>query len=349
MGTGSVLLLAAHAMRAGSFTVGDLALFTYLLPQVIASLQTLGGAFSAFRQAHVSYERIVRLLQGAAAETLARPRGLPLWGPTAAPAYRAKTPSDRLERLDAHHLTYRYPGSDRGIGDISLTLARGSFTVVTGRVGAGKTTLVRVLLGLLPMDGGRLKWNGRAVADPGGFLVPPRCAYTPQVPRLFSEPLRDNILLGLPEDHVRLDRAIWQAVLERDVGELDRGLDTVVGPRGIRLSGGQLQRAAAARMFVADTDLVVVDDLSSALDVETERALWERLSDLPVTCLAVSHRRAAFRRADHIIVLRDGRVEDEGRLDELLARCEEMRQLWAGELGAHEASHPLPLDDRESS
>ncbi|MBI3971591.1 MAG: ABC transporter ATP-binding protein [Chloroflexi bacterium] len=186
-----------------------------------------------------------------------------------------------MERLETHHLSYRYPGSDRGISDISLTLARGSFTVVTGRVGAGKTTLLRVLLGLLPMDSGRLAWNGRGVADPGGFLVPPRCAYTPQVPRLFSERLRDNILLGLPEDRVSLDRAIWQAVLERDVGELDQGLDTVVGPRGIRLSGGQVQRAAAARMFVADTELIVVDDLSSALDVETERALWERLSARP--------------------------------------------------------------------
>jgi ATP-binding cassette subfamily B protein len=212
-------------------------------------------------------------------------------------------------------------------------------------VGAGKTTLLRVLLGLLPRDGGEIRWNGRVVAEPATFLVPPRAAYTPQVPRLFSESLRDNILMGLPERDGRLERALRAAALERDLAgpgagppppdlrrELERGLETMVGPRGVRLSGGQLQRAAAARMFVREPELLVVDDLSSALDVETERELWERLAARPdLTCLAVSHRRPALRRADQIVVLVDGRVEDSGRLDELLARCAELRRLWTGE------------------
>ena len=110
---------------------------------------------------------------------------------------------------------------------------------------------------------------------------------------------------------------------------LEEGLQTPVGTRGVKLSGGQVQRAAAARMLVRGAELLVIDDPSSALDVETERVLWERLfTSGSVTCLAVSHRRAALRRAHHIIVLEKGHVQAQGTLAFLLANCAEMRSMW---------------------
>jgi ABC-type multidrug transport system fused ATPase/permease subunit len=144
-------------------------------------------------------------------------------------------------------------------------------------VGAGKTTLLRTILGLLPKEAGEICWNGRPVDDPAQFFVPPRSAYTPQVPQLFSTTLRVNLHLDLAMSPDRLTTAIHQAVLETDVAAMPEGLMTMVGPRGVRLSGGQIQRAAAARMFLRRPALLVFDDLSSALDIETERTLWARL------------------------------------------------------------------------
>jgi ATP-binding cassette subfamily B protein len=245
-----------------------------------------------------------------------------------------KAPGDRLQRLEVRGLTYHYPGTEHGITGVDLTLEPGTFTVITGRVGSGKTTLLRALLGLLAPVAGEIRWNGTRVSEPAAFFTPPRSAYTPQVPTLFSESLRDNIMLGLPEDRFDLERALWLAVMAPDLAEMPDGLETMLGAEGVRLSGGQRRRTAAARMFVREPALLVFDDLSSALDVETERLLWTRVDHLcehGAACLVVSHRRPALRRADRILLLEEGSVLASGSLSDLLT-LDEMQQLWHGEM-----------------
>ena len=324
--TAAILLLAAQSLRAGTFSVGDFVLFSYAANRVTDFGFYLGNSMSQLQESRVAVERMTPLLSGAPAHTLGWPSG---WL-----ARLRKAPAGTLRALEVEALTFTHASSGRGIREASFRVEAGHFVVITGRIGSGKTTLLRTLLGLLPAQTGIVRWNGEAVKDPPEFFVPPRSAYTPQVPRLFSETLKTNILLG--GDDAVLAEALRLAVLEDDVPQLEKGIDTRVGPRGVKLSGGQLQRAAAARMFARAPDLLVFDDLSSALDVETEEKLWARLRETRGgrrTVLAVSNRRGALRMADRVVVLKDGLILDNGPLDTLLERCPEMRAIWEATAG----------------
>lgn len=330
-GIGITLVMAAVRLRTGEFTAGDLALFIQLLPRVTNVLTFIGGdMFAQHRRVRVATERMEQLLVDAPPEKIVEHADLPLTGPEPVFTPVARE-AESLETLEARSLTYRHPQSPAGIHGISFTVRRGEFIVVTGRIGSGKTTLLRVLQGLLPRESGDIFWNGRAVADPATFFTPPHSSYTAQAPRLFSESLRDNVMLGTGDEE-ELGEAMHLAALGPDVATFEHGLDTLVGTRGVKLSGGQVQRAGAARMLSRGADLLIFDDLSSALDVATERRLWDNLAGArDVTCLVVSHRRPALRRATRILLLGEGRLLAEGTLDGLLATQPEMRRLWDAE------------------
>ena len=304
VGLGLVLVVSAAAIASGDFGVGQLALFTAYLGWLSFLPRMVGRVLARRKQAGVAIERMRHLVAGDVVDNLVTPRRLPISARDERPRHDAVRPQRvPLRSFEVRNLSARYDGG-AGVTDIGFAVERGSFTVVTGPIGSGKSTLLRAMLGLAHQATvtGEVLWNDRPLLDRAAFLVPPNCSYLPQVPQLISDSVADNIALG-PVDTASLNRALEMAAVRDDIDEMPDGVGTMIGPRGLRLSGGQRQRVATARTLVHSPELVVLDDVSSALDVETEVQLWTNLAAAGMTVIAVSHRPVAFDRADRVIRL----------------------------------------------
>ncbi len=326
IGTGFILLLTGKYMLEGSFSVGDFSLFLYYLPFVADFAGFLGEIFARYQQGGIAFKRMFKLLDENMEKELLAHNSLCLKGELIED--KCKQEDMEFKSLEVKELTYKY-NETSGIENINLRVNKGDFVVVTGRIGAGKTTLIKSILGMLPVDSGRIHLNNEEVKNNSEKLTPPIVAYTSQNSNLFSDTIKNNVLLGLKDEGKNLEQAIYSAVLDRDIKNFKDGIDTSIGSKGVKLSGGQRQRVAVARMFVRRADLYVFDDISSALDIETEIKLWDRMFERKnITALVVSNRHVALKHADKILVMKDGKIEGQGKLEELLENCEEMRQIW---------------------
>ncbi|WP_423462335.1 ATP-binding cassette domain-containing protein [Promicromonospora sp. MS192] len=212
-----------------------------------------------------------------------------------------------LDRLDLRHVTAVHDDGTIGVSDVDLEIRRGELVLLLGQVGSGKSSLLSALAGLMEHTG-QIRWNGTEVTDAQAFLRPGQVAHVAQVPRVLSGSFSDNVQL----DHARdLEGPIRGARLAQDMADAG-GPHALVGHRGVRLSGGQVQRLALARALAADTELLLADDVSSALDASTEIELWAALRERGTTVVGATSKRAALARADRVVVLVDGEVADVG-------------------------------------
>lgn len=219
-----------------------------------------------------------------------------------------------LRRLTLENVAAVHDDGTVGVADVDLTVEAGELVLLTGRVGSGKSSLLAALAGLVDHEGS-IRWNEKDVDDPELFLRPGQVAYVAQVPRVLSGTIGENITL----DHDRgLEAPVSDAQLAADV-EAAGGHGALIGHRGVRLSGGQVQRLALARALATGAELIVADDVSSALDARTEEALWDAMARRRTTVIGATSKASALARADRVVVLEAGRVAAVGPWCELAA------------------------------
>ncbi|OKI89440.1 ATP-binding cassette domain-containing protein [Micromonospora sp. CB01531] len=305
------------SMASGLLPIGAWALYLtggLSAGGVLVAVSTLGAArwfawttaslVSHYPSARVWTRRTVAMA-GVAAYSATVP-GVDIAAGTApAPVPAARRPLRRLELAGFGAL---HTDGTLAVRDVDLTVDRGQLVLVVGPVGSGKSSLLRALAGIVHHTGA-LRWNGEPVTEPELFLRPNQVGYVGQLPRVLSGTVADNIALGHEVDAAE---AVSTAQLDHDLAAAGGGLGLLIGHKGTRLSGGQLQRLALARALAPRTELLVADDVSSALDVTTELALWAALREHGVTVVGSTAKRAALVRADHVVVLVDGAVVAQG-------------------------------------
>ncbi|HET8622890.1 MAG TPA: ABC transporter ATP-binding protein [Gemmatimonadales bacterium] len=308
----TILYVGGRLVMAGTVTVGAFVAFGVYLAMLVWPMIALGWAVNLVQRGAASMGRINELFRAQPAiVSPADPEPLPPRGP----AGRA---------LTVEGAWFRYPAaSDRGwvLEDISFHLPAGASLAIVGATGAGKSALVDLLVRTYDPDRGRILIDGVDVRDLSLAELRAAVGFVPQETFLFSETLRDNVLLGAPDDG-RLERVADISQLREALTALPHGYDTVLGERGINLSGGQKQRTAIARALAQDPPIFVLDDALSAVDTHTEARILAGLRDALAarTSVIVSHRLAAVRDADRILVLDRGRVVETGTHAELIAR-----------------------------
>ncbi len=317
----AIIAFGGPMVLAGSLTVGQLAAFTALLAVFLPPLRSMGWMMSVVQRGRAALERIFELVDA----PVERPEGRE--GRVLAPG--------RGPAIEIRELSFAYPDEPRRqvLEGLSATIPAGSVTGLFGRTGSGKSTLLRLFARIYNPPPGTILVDGVDIAAIDLESWRRRLSMVPQRPFLFSDAIASNVALEASPDDDRVALSVAMAALESDLEALPDGLQTVVGERGIMLSGGQRQRVALARGLYRRGDLLILDDVLSAVDHQTEAQLVETVAALTQrpeapTVLIASHRLSALRHCDSVLVIDGGRLVDHGTHAELIKRPGPYRDTW---------------------
>jgi len=303
--------------------IGDfVAVLTYTL-NLFGPLNFLGSVYNAIVMALVDLRNLSELL-AEEPDLKDAPDAIEL------PKVNASDPDIAVE---FDNISFRYPSQvdGQGLTGVSFKMKRGTTTAIVGTTGAGKTTISRLLFRFYDTIGGAVKVNGVDVRTVTQKSLRDVIGVVPQSASLFNDTIKANILYGRRDaTDEELDQVAQSAQLLDFIRSLPEGWETVVGDRGLKLSGGEKQRTAIARCLLKDPPIVVLDEATSALDTVTENSIQQALEVLGKqrTCLVIAHRLGTIRKADNIVVLGNGIVLEEGNHDELLAKNGKYAEMW---------------------
>ena len=231
--------------------------------------------------------------------------------------------------IEFKEFNFSYEDNNHVLEDINFTINKGETIGVVGKTGSGKTTFIKQLLRLYPIEENTLLLDGKGIERYYDYTVREKIGYAPQEYQLFSKSIKENVLFYRYDLEDRLDEVLEQADIKKDISRFKDGIDTLVGENGLSLSGGQKQRLGIARALLSNPEILILDDSLSAVDSNTEKTIIENIKKTREgkTNIIVAHRISAVRHADKIVVLDNGKILNFGTHDELLEKCPWYKQL----------------------
>ena len=241
----------------------------------------------------------------------------------------AKSNFEFNSSIEFKEFNFSYEDNNHVLEDINFTINKGETIGVVGKTGSGKTTFIKQLLRLYPIEENTLLLDGKGIEQYYDYSVREKIGYAPQEYQLFSKSIKENVLFYRYDLEDRLDEVLEQADIKKDIIRFKDGIDTLVGENGLSLSGGQKQRLGIARALLSNPEILILDDSLSAVDSNTEKTIIENIKKTREgkTNIIVAHRISAVRHADKIVVLDNGKILNFGTHDELLEKCPWYRQL----------------------